>query len=339
MLTGVIELDICILLLLSKSSLGSLFQTNSYFQTFSKNEYFWRLKVERDFPLNPSFIDQPITFYKPTWSTHLEQYQYLCQPRLKNESRADSLLLCLTQMENLYPVLANLAFYGHIQPLQQLKKKGVFLNVILHSAVAGGQLHILKWLHEEGTPFCTCVANEAVSNGYVDITKYCCELGIYPNQNAVNTAVMLENFEVLDWLATKEIFPSQTAADNAIARRNTDAIKWLIDKDIYPSFEAILVLVRRCAYDLLHTLTQKNVLPADTVMFSSAKYGCLEVLEWAIIGNKMPTSAHADIAMQYGHLHILDRLYQMLILPSASAIKNNVNQRSQKWLLLKRLTV
>src|SRR5665648_1245204 len=102
-----LERVVDILLDLDDSSLGRTCQTDAYVNSICRDDWFWRLKVERRFGTN-------VSQHKPQIETFFQQYRYLLRTGDPNEESQDGRLDALIVLDQ-RGVRPNAVSYTHLR--------------------------------------------------------------------------------------------------------------------------------------------------------------------------------------------------------------------------------
>jgi hypothetical protein len=325
------EITSQILLSLPYKDLISACLTNKDFNKVCQDEYFWKLKVERDYGM--------LTQYKPTDITYSQQYIDLLDAKdphpkpISDAARKDQLELSrlLAQggfngmmVVNLDQQNANeAARNGRLDILQWLSQHNIYPDRAgTHYAAVRGHLEVLKWLAQMGKFSPTQkTANDAASYGQLEVLKLLAQHNTYPNEDGANKAAHNSYLEILQWMAkARNLYPNQIGIDNAAARGHLKVLQWLAqtknarpNQNVYPSQEGVNFVAFFGHLEVLKWLAQQNIYPDQNGANNAAKNGYLEILKWLaqIPPNGIyPDGDGANFAAEYGHLEVLKWLAQ-----------------------------
>jgi hypothetical protein len=203
-LTSVSELDYEVLLKLDYKSILSMILTNSLYYSICSSEYFWKQKLERDYPDLTSYISSN---YKST---------YRVLDKLKLDDRW---------------VIHKAIGSGNLYILVWLSQNGIFPNIQdIIISVRYGNLDILRWFTNLGIPLNQNLANIAAEYGYIHILEWLKERNILPTTEGANLAIGTGKLNVLIWLKQNNILPNIDGVEIAIRECRLNIIEWLKDQ-------------------------------------------------------------------------------------------------------------
>lgn len=360
-LSGLIELDRLILLDLTLRESQALLETSREYHQISKDEVYWRMRLEQDYPGSSKF--------KPNDLTWMEHYQkFHISHKLHNPAEAGYFPVLDWMVErgvkpNLFLVyypdetlalrlmewliqhgdslhsnhLLDAAYHGHPKVLEWLEEHEMLPDSdVADQAIHTGQLKVLKWLAGKGI-FPARGADTAVEEGHLEVLKWMDEeYNILPSAGSARMAFSLK---VSKWLEEKGIPPSQDNANTAACGGSLEILEWLETRGILPEPSAIVWAAKHKHFEIVKWAVQKGIQITDIDNLTGR--GCLEMLEYLYQELKiLPTSKGADAAAMEGSLYILEWLEKRGILPTAKGADMAVatgRVSVLKWLFNRRI--
>ena len=252
--TGVRDTDILTLLNLDYSSLLSACRVNVYLNSICQDDYFWRLKVERDFGAE-------VLPYKPQDENYAQQYRYLLNMSRKPKIRLD---LSLSKSWDDPRILA--IGNERIDALIILERYGIhFGKDDANQVAAQGRLEVLEWLAQRGILPNQTGANWAAEYGHLPILEWLGQRDILPNESGAGFAAENGHLEVLEWLAQREILPDEEFASEILNQGRLNILEWMIDHGRTPGeyylIEALIKGVEKGDLSFVERLLARGVLP------------------------------------------------------------------------------
>jgi len=139
--------------------------------------------------------------------------------------------------------------------LDWVERGGVYNEHTREAAAKGGQLRILKWLHEQDCPLDTSTCWGAANGGHLEVLKWLREKGYPWDCRTCMEAAKGGHLEVLQWLRKEGCPWDEKTCLGAAEGRHLDMLQWL----------------------------RKEGCPWDwSTSYSAAQNKHLEVLRWAI---------------------------------------------------------
>lgn len=264
-ITHIPEITSKILLPLNYKDLIAACETNKDFDRVCRDDYFWKLKVERDYG--------DIVSDKPSNITYRQQYADLVN--IRNPKRAARL--------------------GRLDILKWLAKHNIFAREYEYdasSAAIDGRLEILKWMIQTGSPFPSQYSiNSVARNGHLEVLKWLATTkNLYPDKYGANHAAMRGHLEVLKWLAQYNIYPDAEVVSSVAEHGDTEILKWLAQRDrsdfglpptdVSPDRFVVNLAAFRGRLDALKEFAKDGIYPDKEGAVWAVKNNKREVLQW-----------------------------------------------------------
>ena len=125
-------------------------------------------------------------------------------------------------------VWLNAARNGHLDTIKIFSDCSEYMSCIYSSAASAGQLHILKWAHENGVPKLEPdkIVEDAAIGGQLLILKWTKEIGIFgPRSIICEAAAKNGDLEMLNW-AVQNGCDAKHIADTAAKKGHLNILKW-----------------------------------------------------------------------------------------------------------------
>ena len=196
------------MLFMDYKTLTDFCSTNTAFSIACQDDYFWKMKVERDFGM--------VTQYKPNNITYRQQYKELMNATDPDKAAGDGRMDLLINFarKDLHPMKggANLAAEnGHLDVLKWLVETfRVYPDIDgALKAAEKGRLDVLQWMAgiEDGY-IDEEVVNMAAEYGHLDIVKWIASSkGLYPDEEGIMRAAASGHVELINWVDSMIGFP------------------------------------------------------------------------------------------------------------------------------------
>jgi len=273
------------MLYLPVTDIANYCNTNLIINEICKDDYFWYLKLQKDFP--------EISQYKPEDITYQQQYLDLLSitdPDIAAEKgRLDILTYLYSQRKrpNIKSVFSA-SKNGNINLLEWLENYGIFSKKdekrsfnshemfrfgrnFADTAAETGHINVLEWLEKRGYILDQIVANFAAAGGRIDI---------------------------LDWLEKREIIPNHHGLSNAAIRGHIDVLEWFVKHGIY-AYQDIISTINTLRIDILEWLEKHIQLPYQQIADNALQYGMIKILDWVEKRGFLPSQQVINDALIY----------------------------------------
>lgn len=168
---------------------------------------------------------------------------------LRNKQKGQFLVKTSIHLDDISNAIeaGNLRFLQYLQPIR-------FTPELCQSAAWHGQLHILKWLREQGCPWSNAVTHASVSRGHLHVLKWASEQGCPWYERLYENAARTGNLDLLKCLRDQgcpwDIF--DFTCDIASAYGYLGILKWAIQHGC--PWDKISVSYRASAHGHSHIL-------------------------------------------------------------------------------------
>ena len=123
------------------------------------------------------------------------------------------------------------AYNGNLDILVWTKEnKDIILTsgfLLCNEAAKGGQLQVLQWLHQNGSPSNDNTCRAAAANGHLDVLQWLHQNGCPWNEDTFSGAARNGHFEILKWLHENGCPWNKYTCSSAAGGGHIEILKWL----------------------------------------------------------------------------------------------------------------
>ena len=273
-----------ILLSTDYRDLASYCLGNTNIYNICQDEYFWKQKLDKDYP--------GLRQYTPTNLTYQQQYISLYNlPTLEQaieDYRLDQVILLYSK--GFVPDVNQLNLAAIVGALDILKYYAIE-NILpdptaYYHAAINNRLNVLDWLYSKGIEYPEEIMDESLiidQMGFnsVPILLWLEQHGVPITFLTANSAGFKEDIKLLEWLETnRNVLPSVDVANYALSVGNIELLNWLASRNILPDREGI-----REAGNNIESLKwlSRYYEPTAEWAIIPIQLGNIEILDWLLI--------------------------------------------------------
>lgn len=275
------ECIVQILLNLPYRDLLSYSSTHRLASQVCRDDYFWKLKVARDF--------KDAGQHKPTTISHREQYRDLISIgtyRASEIGRLDVLIALENKGIRPHQYESDLAAAnGHLELLEWMESKG-YPHPDLYGAneaAKNGQIKVLEWLEQRGYTLPNLIgANHGAMHGRIEVLNWLNERGIHPDQKGANWAALNGQLEALEWMEERRYAcPDQAGANMAARSGHLEVLKWMERRGRPPGLAGANGAAENGHLCVLKWMDRRGYPhPNKHIIIIAAKNGHSDVVNW-----------------------------------------------------------
>jgi hypothetical protein len=150
------------------------------------------------------------------------------------------------------------------------------------AAARGGHLEVLKWLHEQGSPWDHWTTAAAAFGGHFEVLQWLQKQQCPLNISSCNLAARAGNFEILQWLHQKKYPFNADTCEEASRAGHLEILKWLHKKKCPWDTRTTKNMAVRGNLEALKWLRKRNCPWSGSVCSKAAERGDRRLLDWAI---------------------------------------------------------
>ena len=146
------------------------------------------------------------------------------------------------------------------------------------------------------------------------------ERNIFPNSKGVNFACQKGKVKIVQWCFERGILPNEKGIDYAYGQGNPEMLKWITTKRFIPGIKSIHCICERGDLYLLEKISE-NVLPNRISANKACRYGHVNVLQWLFEKGILPDTDGANFDVLENHVDVLEWLEKYVhILPTEMGV-------------------